>query len=135
MSEAFSKEATWDNYAKHMLHSKTAQLGSYGWICGTDGTVYGASPNAPALPQEEAKAIATAGPGQGLTIAGTRYQIIRAMEETIMGKKGKANLAILKGKQINLIGVISEEDGEKMTVNALLGPMENMHREFGKQGW
>lgn len=135
MSEGFSKEATWDNYAKHMLYSKTAQLGSFGWICAPDGTVYGASPNAPSLTQDEAKAIATAGPGQGLTIAGTRYQILRVMDETILGKKGKSNLAILKGKQINLIGIISEDDGDKMTVNNLLGPMENIHREFGKQGW
>jgi hypothetical protein len=135
MSSGFSKEATWDNYAKHMIHSKSAQLGSFGWIVGQDGTVYGTSPNAPVLTQEEGKSVGTAGPGMGLTIAGTKYQILRAMEETVLGKKGKANLVILKSKQINLVAIITEEDGDKFTPNNLLGPMENIHREFGKQGW
>eukprot|EP00461_Guttulinopsis_vulgaris_P001784 UN01784 len=136
MSDALPKEATWNNYATHMIHTKTAQAASCGWIVGaSDGVVYGNSPNAPQLSPEEAKELGSVGPGKGMMIAGNKYQTLRPFGDLFLLKKGKGGAIIAKGKKINLVAIITEEDGDKFNTQTLLDPMEKILAEFNKAGW
>lgn len=70
-----------------------------------------------------------------MMIAGNKYQTLRPLGDCFLLKKGKGGAVIAKGKKINLVAIIPEEDGDKFNAQALLEPMEKYNIEFGKAGW